>query len=197
MTEKEKKLRAAAIGVGTLCAILLIALAYSVVTYTSMLQNKDSQIESLNSQIATLGGKPNPNTSTQVSDLQTQIANLNSQISGLNSQINDLKSIVNLQKSESGISDQTVNQPANSYTSWKISASNAGYFVVNVQSSTTTKTYVEVKYSAYGITYDNRVGVGSGGSASFPVLPANIEVDVGNTNLLNGATETVTITYHY
>jgi hypothetical protein len=31
----------------------------------------------------------------------------------------------------------------------------------------------------------------------FPVLPGTINVDVGNSNLMNGATHTVTIEYWY
>jgi hypothetical protein len=86
-----------------------------------------------------------------------------------------------------------------SYTYWTFSASYAGYVSVYVQSSTSGATYVEVIYSAYGVSYDNQIGVGSGGySVTFPILPSsNIEIGVGNSNLINGATETVTITYYY
>ena len=74
MEKKSMIYRNAVIGVGVLCAILLVALVYSVINYTSMLQNKDYQIASLNAQI---------------NDLQNQIKSLNSQIAaaGTNSQV--------------------------------------------------------------------------------------------------------------
>lgn len=224
MTQK-KPLNTVAIGVGVLCFVLLIGIMAIYLTYNSMLRDKDAQIESLNTQIASLGGQPNPNTSTEVSDLQaqiaslqgqvndlqsqlsqknadidslnSQIANLNSQIDNLNSQIADLNSIINLQKSTIWVDSKTVSQTASSYTYWTGTANNAGYVNVYVESSTTSNTYVEVKYSSYGVSYDNKITVGTSGSALFPVLPASIEVRVGNSNLLNGATETVTITYIY
>jgi hypothetical protein len=54
-----------------------------------------------------------------------------------------------------------------------------------------------VIYSNYGINYNQQISVGSNGIATFPVMPSSIEVRIGNTDLLNGATETVTITYYY
>jgi hypothetical protein len=111
---------------------------------------------------------------------------------------NNLSDIVNLAKSTVWVDDQTISQPAHSYTPWTVSASYAGYVSVWVQTSTTTNTYVRVIWSAYGINYDQQITVGTGGTAVFPILPcSNIEIRVGNVNLLTGATETVTITYHY
>jgi Tfp pilus assembly protein PilN len=95
MTEKKSSYRNITIGVGVLCGILLIALAYSVVIYNSMLRDKDAQIASLNSQIATLGGNPNPNTSTEVSDLQAQIASLQKQLNDLQSQLTQKNADIN------------------------------------------------------------------------------------------------------
>lgn len=147
--------------------------------------DKDNTISSLNSQI---------------SSKDSQISSLNSQVTSLQNQVNDLTNIVNLAKSTVWIDDQTISQPAGSYTYWTpaFSASYAGYISVWVQSSTTTNTYVRVIYSAYGVNYDNQIGVGTGGTAVFPILPcSSVEIRVGNSNLLSGATETVTITYHY
>jgi len=113
---------------------------------------------------------------------------------------NNLSDIVNLVKSTVWVDDQTISQPAHSYTTWTpvFSASYAGYVSVWVQTSTTTNTYVQVIYSAYGVNYDQQITVGTGGTAVFPILPClDIEIRVGNVNLLTGATETVTITYHY
>jgi hypothetical protein len=60
-----------------------------------------------------------------------------------------------------------------------------------------SNTYVEVIWSSHGIDYSNKITIGTSGTAYFPVLPSNVEVRVGNTNLINGATETVTVTYYY
>jgi predicted PurR-regulated permease PerM len=119
-------------------------------------------------------------------------------IASLQNQMSDLNSIINLQKSTVWVNDQTVSQPASSYTYWTVSADYAGYISVQVQTSTTTNTYVRVRWSAYGVNYDQQITVGTSGTAVFPVLPcSNIEIRVGNSNLVNGASETVTITYHY
>jgi predicted PurR-regulated permease PerM len=119
-------------------------------------------------------------------------------IASLQNQVSDLNSIINLEKSTVWVNDQTVSQPASSYTYWTVSADYAGYISVQVQTSTTTNTYVRVIWSAYGVNYDHQITVGTSGTAVFPVLPcSNIEIRVGNSNIVNGATETVTITYHY
>jgi hypothetical protein len=88
----------------------------------------------------------------------------------LNSQNTNLYNIVNLANSTVWVNDTTVTQTASNYTSWYFSASYAGYVLVNVQTSTTDTTYVEVTYSAYGVYYDNTITVGTSGRAAFPVL---------------------------
>jgi len=101
---------------------------------------------------------------------------------------------------------------ANSYTDWTFSASYAGYVSVYVKTRNISamaftdvatpieaNAYVRVIYSAYGVQYDNRVNVGTEGTAVFPILPcSNIEIRVGNTNSYGlNFSATVTITYHY
>ena len=134
---------------------------------------------------------------SQISYLQSQLSGNQTLIKSLNSKIIDLNDTINLTKSMVWINNQTVSQPESpAYTGWMFSASYAGYVSVNVQSSTTTTTYVEVVYSSYGVNYKNKIAVGGQGIAVFPVLPSNVEVRVGNTETF-GATETVTITYYY
>jgi hypothetical protein len=125
---------------------------------------------------------------------------LNSQKTSLQNQVNDLTSTLNLGKSTVWVNDQTVNQGAGSYYGWDYGVGSvpyAGYVLVNIQSSTTDKTYVRVIYSSHGVNYDNQIGVGTSGTAVFPVLSSSIEIRVGNSNFINGATETVTVTYYY
>lgn len=144
-------------------------------------------------------------TNAEYNGLQTNFTNYvgnhsytNEQYTNLQNQVTDLNDTVNLAKSIVWVNDQTISQPAHSYTGWTFSANYAGYVSVWVQTSTTTNTYVRVIWSAYGINYDQQITVGTGGTAVFPILPcSDIEIRVGNVNLLTGATETVTITYYY
>jgi len=165
---------------------------------TSIISGKDSTIAAQYSQIRSLN--------LTLEEKDSQISSLNSEITDLQNQVNDLNSIINLGKSTVWVDSQTVSQPASSYTYWMVSAGYAGCVSVWVQSSTTSNTYVEVIWSSSGVSesrvwvvsYDNTITVGTSGTAFFPILPSSsIEIRVGNTNLISGATETVTITYYY
>jgi hypothetical protein len=130
---------------------------------------------------------------------QWQINDKDNTITNLQGQVVDLTNIVDMDKYATWANDQTINQTANSYNSWTEEANYAGFVAVQVLSSTTDKTYVEVIYSnyLYGINYDQRIAMGSSGVATFPIEPFYIVIRVGNSNLINGANETVTITYYY
>ncbi|MBO3800993.1 MAG: hypothetical protein QW314_00370 [Thermoproteota archaeon] len=183
MSEKKVVDRNVAIALGIICVLLAVGVGAVTNYYTSIISEKDNTIASLKSQIASK---------------DSQISWLNSQITNLENQVNDLNSIINLEKSTVLVYDQTVSQPAGSYTYWTVSASYAGYVSVWVQTSTTDKTYVRVIWSSHDVYYDHSITVGVSGTAVFPILPASsIEIIVGNLNWLSGATETVTITYHY
>ena len=199
MIEKQKKVvnRNVAVAIGIICIILAVGLVGAIANYTLIVNGKDSTIASKDLEIADKNSEITEKDNT-ISSLNSQIASKDSQISSLQNQVNDLNDIVNLAKSTVWASNSAVNQPASSYTYWTRSATYAGYVSVNVQTSTTTNTYVRVIYSSHGVSYDQQKGVGSGGTAVFPLLPSSsIEIRVGNTNLLNGASETVSITYYY
>lgn len=153
------------------------------------ISTKESQIEDLQRQVDSLNSR--------ISYLQNQIALRDSQILSLENQVNNLTEIINLEKYVVLVDHETVNQPPGSYVYWNFSVNYAGYINVTIHSSTTVNTYVRVIWSSHGVNYNEIIRVGISGTAFFPVLPGNIEVRVGNTNLLNGATEVVTITYHY
>jgi hypothetical protein len=130
--------------------------------------------------------------------LQNQVNSLNNELATFRNQVNELTAIVNLQKSTILVDHQTVSQPVGYYTCWTFKVDYAGYIEVWVHTSTTDTTYVQVVWSSYGINYDNKIIVGASGKAFFPVLPcSHVEVRVGHSNLFSGATETVTIIYHY
>ena len=72
----------------------------------------------------------------------------------------------------------------------------AGCVSVAVESTSNT-TYVQVAYSSYGVNYNQTVTMGTGASAVFPVLPGDITIVIGNTELVDEVTGTASATYRY
>jgi hypothetical protein len=189
----EKKVvgRTVVITLGIIAVILAVGLVGAVADYTSIIGGKDNTIANDN------------NTITQTETwLNANITSLTTEITSLQSSGQAMSALAALKVNGTWVNDQIVSQSASSYTNFTrydgagYYTDYSGYISVNVWTSTTNNTYVEVIWSAYGVNYDNRITVGTGGTAVFPVLPAKtIEIRVGNTNLINGATETVTITY--
>jgi len=220
MTEVQKKGtgKGVVIALGVLVVILAVSTGYVYSSLQSQINALNTDKTNLQNQVSSLTTDKNnlqsefnslnttyqnyisthTYTNTQYSSLNTTYQNYKTTHSHTDSEYNLLNDIVNLDKSTVLVNSQTISQPANSYTYWTFSASYAGYISVNVESSTTTNTFVEVVYTSHGVNYDERITVGTSGTAAFPVLPSNnIQVRVGNTNLISGATETVTVTYHY
>ena len=111
--------------------------------------------------------------------------------------VNDLTSTLNLGKSTVWVDEQTISQPDISATYWTESANYAGYVSIYIHSSTSGSNTVEVVYSEYGVSFSERVVVFAGKTAAFPILPSsNIIIGIWS-DVVNGSTETVTITYHY
>jgi hypothetical protein len=216
MTEPQQK--GVRKGIVITLGILVVILGFSTIsiytTLQSQITNLQNQVNDLNSDKSTLQSQLNSlytsyqdyvsthsYSDTEFNSLFTEYNSLNAEYGSYvtahgwtNTEVSD---IANLAYSDIWVNNQTVSQPASYYSYWTVSTGYAGYVSVNVQSSTTTNTFVEVVWSAYGISYDNKITVGASGTAVFPVLPASIQVRVGNTNLANGATETVTIIYYY
>jgi hypothetical protein len=162
------------------------------VDYTSTHYYNNTEYDNLQSQYY--------NMSSEKYWLQIWLNGNKSQIDTLNTQIDNLNSMLNLEKPCIWVNHETISEPASSYITWtpSFSASYAGYVSVNVETSSSTTTYVQVTYTSHGINYDNRIVVGTSGIAYFPILPSsNIEIRIGNTNLITGHTQTVTITYYY
>jgi len=158
-----------------------------------------SQYSSLNSQYSSLQSQYS-SLQSKYSSLQSQYSSLQSNSSFLNSQYSSLLSIASLSQTETLENSQTISQPAGYYTYYTFNNINyAGYITVDVSSSTTSNTWVEiVGYSSNGISYNSgQLTVGYSGTVSYPVLPGTVQVEIGNSNLFSGATETVTITYTY
>ena len=211
---KEKKTvsRTVALALVAICIVLLISLAGVYANYTSIIGDKDSAISSLTSQMTNLDN--------QVTSLQsglaansTTITSLNSQITSLQNQVLNLTSISNLNQSTIWKNQYNVTQPSAKYGSSNnpayslltFTANYAGYVNVSVTYSSKPNIYVKVTYAtSNGIGYNNTVSLNGAtlpSYAVFPVVPASIQITIGNavigSNAPQTVTETVTITYHY
>ena len=144
----------------------------------------------------------------QIENLESYVSSLNADITSLDAKITNLTSIINLGDATVWVDDATVSQGPSSYSTWTESASYDGYVSVLVFNSTLSSTWVEVIYSAYGMSSDQTQVISTVNNhnstfsfyaiASFPLLPSsNITIGVGNGNILGSATETVSIIYSY
>jgi hypothetical protein len=168
---------------------MIIATIGAIAYYSPIVSSQQDQIGNLQTQVSRL---TNQNTN--------QYAQLQSEVSSLQSQLSDANGINGLHMSTTWLSLATVNQNVGSAVYYQYTADYAGYITVNVQTSTTSNQYVQATWTSqnYRVDYSNKITVGNSGTAMFPVLPsADIRIYIGNTNLLNGATATVTITYTY
>jgi hypothetical protein len=120
--------------------------------------------------------------------------------------INDRDQIVNLTKSTVWVNNQTITQLEGSTTNWTFKADYAGYISVQVNNSTVPPS-TEVVYNYQGVNYDQQL---EGTTEAFPVMPSDIEIEVGNapidivvTNITTGQqilfaeNFTVSIIYYY
>ena len=190
--------RRIAIAFGIICIILIVGLVGAIVGYTSMVASKDNAIAARDSQIANMTSQIS-SLSMQVENLQSTVNDLNNTAKGLNNEVRNLNSLVNLNETEYWVVGESRELGPNSSDTWGRDAQYAGFLEISVTSNATT-TYVQVTYfSFYGVNYDNHVVVGAGNTLTrFPVLPAfQVDISVGNTNLLEGASIFVTVTYHY
>ena len=196
MNEKKVVSRSVVIALGIICILLTVGLVLAISAYTSTVHERDDRIGTLNSLLASK---------------DSEISGLNTDKTNLQNQIDNLSGIVHLTKSQIW-DNRTIDIPASYH--WSFSSgqvSYAGYVAVWVDTSATASAYVRGIYSTYATTaitdhfynvtevnYDNQINVGTHGTAVFPVLPtSNVEIRVGNTNLVGEATVAVTITYYY
>ena len=197
-------------------SLVIISVVLAVLLAISVAINLDNSLVSISSPLGDNGknqGLENENRRLQgtVSNLQSENQRLQGTVSSLQDEnqrlqgtAQELRDITNLAKSQSIVEKYNINQQANQYNRWTFNAQYAGYIFVRIDSSTTNLAYAKVSYTSNGgqsphtIKYDQRSGSLSSGSwICFPVLPGTIYIDVGNTNLVNGATHTVTIEYWY
>ena len=201
--------RKIAIGLGIACIILAAVLG--TVLYMAYSPANTNSVTNLQSQISQLQNNydsyvsSHHHTDDDYNSLQDTYNSYlamhhhsDNEYSSVQSQVNDLTITLNLGKNTIWVDQQTISQPASSFTVWTFSASFAGYVSVYVASSTVGGTHVEATYSSNGVNFHQELVVNAGNYAVFPILPSSsIEIGVGNGNILNGATETVTVTYFY
>jgi hypothetical protein len=203
MAERKVVGRGIAIGLGIICIVLIAGLVGALAYYTIEV----GKWKITHDDYALTHVYSNTDYNAYVNDhgyTNEQYNSLSSQNTNLQNQVNDLNDTLNLGKSTVWVYNQTVSQPAGYldviWTTWTPSANYAGFVSIDVLSSTTSSTYVRVFYSAYGANMGHIMPehIFWSGTAVFPILPSpNILVQVGNGNLVDGATETVTITYYY
>lgn len=119
-------------------------------------------------------------------------------IDSKDAQLRELQSIVNLEKEEIIIKDLAVNQAANNYTQITYREfPYSGYLIVS-GTSTTDNAWVKLDYDFNGKMYSFTQTLGNSGELFFSIPKTNAAaIYVGNNNLFAGATETITIVYHY
>jgi mitofilin len=164
------------------------------------LQNENKKLQDTNN---TLQNKSQELQNT-INTLQNENQELQNTINTLQNENQELRAITNLAKVTTIQNKYTFNQQAGQSSPFTVNTPYAGYIFVRIDSSTTNLAFARVRYTSNGgnsphtITYDQRESISSsGGYACFPVLPGTTTVYIGNTNLINGATHTVTIEYWY
>jgi hypothetical protein len=216
MSKKMKtSMRRSTLGLVIICVLLVAALGGIIVYYTIAINDKNNQLNTVNSQLTSLKsfialnwtGETNSSVdvNTVISELNSTINDIilysSTNIAELDENITTLNGLLNLADSAIWVNNDTVSEPAGgvgiAWNNWTFSASYAGYVTIDVTSAS-AGAWAQTVYSAYGVNYSNQTNVGINGTASFPILPSsNITVGVGNQNLSGEATQTVTITYYY
>ena len=163
----------------------------------SQLSSANSQVSSLQNDVSTYKSQAS-SLQSQLSSANSQVSSLQSQLSSANSQVSSLQNIINLSQSSTEANQVTINQSSGQSSSVAtFTASYAGYVVVS-GTSTTSNGYLMVTDSAGGYPYNNtNYAFGTGATRTIPVLPGTVTVYFANSNLMNGATATITVTYYY
>jgi len=204
MSEKRVR-KTVAVALGIVSVILAASLVGVFAFYVPMINDKNNTIvekdliineknniiDELNGQISQLN--------TSATNLQDQINFSNLSVTNLRNQVNNLTDIINLNKSMLWISHET--KDLSTGVPYQENVPYAGYVVAEVSSSQSNETIVWLTYSSHGVNYDNRISVGSGGTAIFPVLPSSnilIFFYQANPQIIDlHQYAIVTITYYY
>jgi cell division protein FtsB len=196
--------RTIAIGLGLVCLVLAAALIGVVAIYLSNQTTNAAATDALKVENANLKGNQTSliqqisNLQTSLSQARDEIASKDADIADYNSAYLGLLNVLNMNASATILPTTAV--PLDAGTNVTVfdtpPLEYAGLVTVQVTSSSNT-TYAQVRYVFSGYYFDNVVVVGQSGTAAFAVLPGNVEVIIGNTELSTAVTSNVAVTYIY
>lgn len=209
-SEKKVVRRSVAIALGITCILLIAGIGGAMAYFTIQINNKDttynnyalfhshtdSEFNQLNgTYLAYLG--LHSHTDSEYDSLQSAYNGYVLNHHYLDSDYDLLQSIANLGEQQTILDQYTVNQGANTHVYVTgFQANYAGYLYVSM-TSTTSNAYVIVEYWFLGKLFSVTKTIGTSGEAYFLLMPSSVALYAGNTNLQNGATDTITATYHY
>lgn len=188
------------IALGIICIVLVAALI--VVSINGGFLGNQQGMADLENQVTEQAAKISSLTA-QVNIQQSQINTLNTTVSDYENQIADLKqentayaSIIAINNTSVILNEEPITQEANATTVLMDAAVYyAGYLQVHVAASTNT-TYIQASYVYDDLTFNQTFIVGTDGTVYFPVLPAEIQILLGNSGSETN-TATATIVYYY
>ena len=198
--------RTVVIVLGLICVVLAAGLVGVLAVYLSGSSNA-SEISTLKAENTALKGNMTSLTN-QLATLQNSLNQANANLDSLRDQYDSdiaelneaylaLVNLLNLNASATILRDEPVQLGAGeNVTAFEDSVQYAGYFTVQVTSDSNT-TFAQIIFSYRGFDFNNTVVVGESGTAAFAVLPGNVAVIIGNTEVTDAVTATVTVTYIY
>ena len=189
------------------CIVLLASVIGVIAYYLPTVSDLDSQIAEKDLTISELNTNAT-SLANQVSDLQDDIDQKDSEITDLEDTVDYLNELTEYYL---GLLMMNASSPLVTSTALTLDPNNstriyryeygldyAGYVSVSVESTSNT-TYVQLLYTYKAVEFNQNVTVGESGTAYFPVLPAVIEIWVGNTDTYTGdlVNATVSAAYYY
>lgn len=189
------------------CITVSIVLSGILVTYLAKSNDLEAQIFKKDQQIAAFNSTIY-SVNSQIANLQADLTQANDQITSLqeiltNFQTNyqtvldDYLGIINLAVTDSLFNNAVLSQTANqTSTAFLDQIKYAGYMYVYIESNSTT-TYAQIIYDEFGVNFNQKITIGEVGSASFPVLPGELEILIGNEETIDSVSGYVTISYVY
>ncbi|MCL2135733.1 MAG: hypothetical protein FWH37_09370 [Candidatus Bathyarchaeota archaeon] len=186
----DKSSRTIVIALGVICSILAVSTiaAFTLNPAQDMLDKKDKTINELNNQIATLTNQVAALLMLQnkTEEQTIEITDLKEQITTMNERYEEAQQHLNLTVTEVVYNNTLHQETGKTTTIFYDKVDYAGYILVESESNSTS-TYVQIKYT---YTYDNqdleflyKVDLGTAKkSIVLPILPATVEVIIGNAN---------------
>jgi hypothetical protein len=133
----------------------------------------------------------------EISSLQNKIAPAQEQFTALQTRMTEARDILNLSLSSVEAKEVSINQPGGQSSQVvSFQAKYAGYVVISGK-STSSNGLVNVTNQTADQKFTNPYTFYSDNEQTVPVLPGTVTVDFTNVNILNGATTTLTVVYHY